>query len=357
MDRLVRSRHLLPLTALALIVLLDLVIGRGHGIIGLLVMAPLVAATSVGRRATATYGAAAFAAAALLGWYDRMYEADAVTAQVVRLVGLAVGTVVAVVACTLRLRREAQLARARAEVAATRGSAQLAERLQLSLLTDPPATPGLDMAVRYLPAVRHAQVGGDWYDAFPLGCGSTMLVIGDVAGHDTTAAATMAQARGVLRGIAQSVVESPAGVLGALDRALGRLGVDTLITLVVATAEVRPDGAVVVRWSNAGHPPPAVLRADGTAELLQPAPNRLIGAGPVWRDDHTEVLRPGDTLLLYTDGLVERRGVPLDDSIDWLAGRLTALAGRPLEELCDALLAGMPGRVADDVALLAVRVG
>ena len=357
MDRLVRSRHLLPLSALLLVVVLDVVIGRGHGITGLLVTAPLVAATAVGRRATAAYGAAAFAAGVLLGFYDRMYDGDALTAQVVRLAGLAAGTAVALVACTLRLRREVALSQARAEAAAARGSVQVAEQLQRSLLTDPPATPGLDMAVRYLPAVRHSQVGGDWYDAFPLACGSTMLVIGDVAGHDIGAAATMAQARGVLRGIAQSVVESPAGVLGALEGALSTLGIDTLITVVVATAEVRSDGTAAVRWSNAGHPPPAVLRADGSAELLEPAPNRLVGAGPVWRDDHAVLLCPGDTLLLYTDGLVERRGVPLDDGLAWLTGQLRALAARPLEQLCDGLLGGMSGRLADDVAVLAVRVG
>jgi phosphoserine phosphatase RsbU/P len=355
-DRLLRTRHLLPGSVLLVVVVLDLALGRSQGIGGLLVAAPLISATALGRRATVGYGVAALAAGVLLGVYNRSYDGDALAAQVVRLSGLAAGTVLAVVACTLRLRREALYARARAETAAARSSVQLAEKLQRSLLTDPPDVPRLRLAVRYLPAVEHAQVGGDWYDAFPLACGSTMLVIGDVAGHDMAAAATMAQARGVLRGIAHSVAESPSGVLAALEGALTQLGVDTLITLVVASVAERPDGSVGVRWSNAGHPPPALLRADGSVVLLEHTPDRLLGAGPVWREDHEIALTTGDTLLLYTDGLVERRGVPLDDGLTWLTDRLGALAGRPLEPLCDELISGMSGRLADDVAVLAVRV-
>jgi sigma-B regulation protein RsbU (phosphoserine phosphatase) len=230
--------------------------------------------------------------------------------------------------------------------------------LQRSLLTDPPAVPGLELAVRYLPAVRHAQVGGDWYDAFPLPDGSTMLVIGDVAGHDVSAAAAMSQARGVLRGIASTVAASPAGVLSCLDESLQRLGVRTLVTAAVAAVSAGAgDGSARLCWSNAGHPPPVLASPDGTVSVLERPANRLLGVSrSAPRFDHEIPLAPGDTLVLYTDGLVERRGLPLDDGTAWLVRELGALAGEPLERLCDVLLAGMPGPREDDVAILAVRV-
>jgi serine phosphatase RsbU (regulator of sigma subunit) len=213
------------------------------------------------------------------------------------------------------------------------------------------------MAARYLPAARNAQVGGDWYDAFPLPCGATMLVIGDVAGHDVAAAATMAETRGVLRGIAQTGTGGPAATLRALDGALERLGGGTPITAVAATVAPGPHGGTLLRWSNAGHPAPALTCADGTVEVLERAPELLLGVdADAPRRDHELLLHPGDTLLLYTDGLIERRGVPLDEGTAWLARALAALAGRPLPELCDTLLADVPGRLADDVAVLAARI-
>ena len=159
--------------------------------------------------------------------------------------------------------------------------------------------------MRYLPAARHAQVGGDWYDAFPVPDGSTMLVIGDVAGHDAPAAATMSQARGVLRGIAQSVVGSPAAVLTVLDHAFANLQMDTLVTAIVATVDVRGGDEVTLRWSNAGHPAPVLVCADGSTVLLDRTPDRLLGvsAGNE-RHDHMVTLHPGETVLFYTDGLV-----------------------------------------------------
>lgn len=355
MHRLARSRHAFPLAVLVLVVLLDLMAGRGHGVTGLLVMTPLVAATALGRRATGWYGVAALAVAALLGLYDGQYAPDARGAAVIRFFGLAFGTGLALLACTMRLRREADYAAARAEAVAARSSVELAERLQRSLLTDPPTVPGVQLSVRYLPAVVHAEVGGDWYDAFRLPCGGTMLVIGDVAGHDVAAATTMAQVRGILRGIAQTVTESPAAVLDSLDRALAVFGVDTLVTLVVATLRPLEDGTSVLNWSNAGHPAP-VLSAGGTARLLEHPADRLLGTGePCTRADHQVALRPEDTLVFYTDGLVERRGAGLDEGTAWLLDRVTALAGQPLEFLSDGLLAGLDARL-DDIAVLAVRI-
>jgi sigma-B regulation protein RsbU (phosphoserine phosphatase) len=355
--RRVSRRHLLPIGVLVFCTVVDLVSGPEQVLIGLLAMGPLVAAILLGRVATIGYSLGAVALAVLLGVHGDQYSADNVLAQSLRILGVVLSGVIAVVACTLRLRREAVLARLNTEAATSRAAVQLAASLQRSLLTEPPTVPGLEMAVRYLPAMRHAQVGGDWYDAFPLADGATMLVIGDVAGHDVAAAATMAQARGVLRGIASTVEGAPAAVLSAMDRALLQLRVDTLVTLTAAAVRPGPDGATQFTWSNAGHPPPVLLRADGDVEVLRRRTDLLLGISPrAPRTDHDVLLAPGDTVVLYTDGLVERRGSTLDEGTDWLVAALTPLAGHPLEQLCDVLLDGMAGAVPDDVALLAVRV-
>jgi serine phosphatase RsbU (regulator of sigma subunit) len=255
------------------------------------------------------------------------------------------------------MRREQQLARLSVQAAADRSALNTAEALQRSLLGDPPSVDGLDTAARYLPASRHAQVGGDWYDAFALPDGTTMLVIGDVAGHDAPTAATMAQVRGMLRALASTTAGSPATVLSALDQVLADLDQHTLVTVAVATLDRHADGTATLCWSNAGHPPPVLVCADGRALLLERTPERLLGVAPgVHRSDHQVPLAPGDTLLLYSDGLVERRGAPLDDGFAWVVEEARSLGGQPLDRLCDDLLAVLGGRVDDDVALLAVRL-
>jgi phosphoserine phosphatase RsbU/P len=357
-----RARHALPMAVLALFTLLDLVAGRDQQVLSLVVIAPLVAATTLGRRATVGYTVLALVVAALLGIYDRQYTAEALAAQLIRLFGVGLGGVVAVVACTLRLRREQDLRRLSAQAATTRAAVQVAEVLQRNLLGPPPRVAHLETAVRYLPATRHAEVGGDWYDAFPAPDGTTMLVIGDVAGHDAPAAAVMAQTRGMLRAVAQSVGGSPAAVLDALDRAFANLELNTLVTVAVATIDLRPvaagtPGPVALRWSNAGHPPPVLVCADGTIRLLERTPNRLLGvSADADRCDHEISLGPGDTLVLYTDGLVERRTVPLDDGTARLLRELARIGHEPLERLCDDLLTEMGTDLDDDVALLAVRL-
>jgi serine phosphatase RsbU (regulator of sigma subunit) len=189
-----------------------------------------------------------------------------------------------------------------------------------------------------------------------------MLVIGDVAGHDAPAAAVMAQTRGMLRAVAQSVVGSPADVLTAMDRAFENLKMHTLVTVAVAALDLRSltsgePGPVSLRWSNAGHPPPALICADGTVQLLERTPNRLLGVSPdAVRVDHEVLLNPGDTLLLYTDGLVERRTVPLDDGTAWLVHELGAIGRAPLDGLCDGLATQMGRDLDDDVAFMAVRL-
>ena len=236
----------------------------------------------------------------------------------------------------------------------------IAEALQLSLLTEPPEPDHLEIVVRYLPAASQAQVGGDWYDAFLLGDGRTALVIGDVTGHDRHAAAAMAQVRNVLRGVAHSRQDPPAAVLSALDRAMQDLEVDTLATAVLATVEQSAEDAARglrrLRWSNAGHPPPLLISPEGGVTVLEREPDLLLGLDPsAPRADHVQELRPGATVVLYTDGLIERRGATLDEGTAWLVDAVSRWADLPLQELCDRLLAELDGAVDDDVALLVVR--
>jgi sigma-B regulation protein RsbU (phosphoserine phosphatase) len=351
-----RIQRALPLGVLVLVAALDIVLGPDRVVLTLVVIAPLVAATARGRRATIAYGALAVVVGALLGVYDQQYTAGELPAQVIRLCGITAGTGAAVVACTLRLRREAEVVRLGKEAAAGRAALDTARTLQRHLLGAPPELPTLQSAARYLPASRHAQVGGDWYDGFALPDGGTVLVIGDVAGHDAEAAA-MAETRGMLRAIARTTASSPASMLTSLDRVLTGLRTPPLISVVVATVEGGA-GAVTLRWSNAGHPPPVLVHGTGTTEVLGRSPERLLGiATPAARrTDHQRRLHPGDTLLFYTNGLVERRHWTLDEGTEWLVGRLEQRGREPLDELCDGLLAELGDGIDDDVAILAVRV-
>ncbi len=238
---------------------------------------------------------------------------------------------------------------------------KVAETLQHSLLSPPPQTDELEIAVRYRPAAVYQQVGGDWYDAFPQPDGGTLLVIGDVVGHDVDAAAAMGQIRSILRGIAYDRPESPAQVLARVDRVLDGLHVGTMATALVARIE-RPAqparaGLRTLRWSSAGHLPPALLRPDGTVRLLDSAPERLLGAECTASRSNAEVtLHCGDTVVFYTDGLVEHGHSGIDDGLARLCAELAPLADVPVEELCDQLLDRIvTGRADDDIALLAVR--
>jgi glutathione peroxidase len=140
------------------------------------------------------------------------------------------------------------------------------------MLTAPPEPDHSEIVVRYVPAAAGAEIGGDWYDAFLQPDGATVLAIGDVVGHDSRAAASMGQLRGLLRGISYSRCASPAEVLQELDRAMEGLALETMATAVVARLEQTDDerrrGVSRVRWSNAGHPPPMVITVDGRATTL-----------------------------------------------------------------------------------------
>jgi hypothetical protein len=224
------------------------------------------------------------------------------------------------------------------------------EALQRSLLTAPPRGAELDVAVRYQPAARVAQVGGDWYDAFAGPDGVLTLVVGDVTGHDRRAAATMAQVRNLLRGVAYAGSASPARNLAALDRAMAGLELGDFATAVLAELD-----GTTLRWSNAGHLPPAVLAPDGSVRLLATPPEPLLGLRAPQRADHAAQLEPGSAVVLYTDGLVERRDEPLDRGLERLSASLAGLRGLDAEAICDRLLAQLGNRRDDDVALLVVR--
>ncbi len=241
----------------------------------------------------------------------------------------------------------------------------LAEGLQRSLLTEPPSPDHLQIEVRYEPAAEAARVGGDWYDAFLQPDGATVLVIGDVVGHDVSAAAEMGQVRSILRGIAVATGEGPAELLRTVDRAMRTLQTASIATGVVARLEQTEDDLARhrtrVRWSNAGHPLPMLLRADGTVEALSSGQtDPLLGVMPDEpRHESVVVLERDSTLLLYTDGLVERRDMPVREGMARLQELLAELAPQQLElsALCDELLARvLPGRREDDVALVAVRL-
>ncbi|RZU33730.1 PP2C family protein-serine/threonine phosphatase [Blastococcus saxobsidens] len=239
----------------------------------------------------------------------------------------------------------------------------LAEGLQRSLLTPPPEPDHLQIVVRYVPAGQAAQVGGDWYDALMQPTGATVLVIGDVVGHDIQAAAAMGQIRSIVRTLGALDDDGPAAVLRATEEVMATLGSGILATTVVArleqTEEERSLGLTRLRWSNAGHPPPATIARDGAVQLLSTGHTDLmLGVDPAAPRRESQVTLGRDSVVvLYSDGLVERRDADLDRGLARLQAILADLAGRELEELCDELLARMlPGTPDDDVALVAVRL-
>jgi len=230
----------------------------------------------------------------------------------------------------------------------------VAETLQGALLTALPVVDPYQVAAHYRPADTGKQVGGDWYDAVPGPPGRLTAVIGDVAGHDMAAAARMGQLRSMFRAYAVDRDESPSALLRRLDAANHRLGDPSIATAVVAMLDTT-DGGHRLRWSNAGHPPPVLIRPDGQVQSLT-GHDILIGVRQyARRHTWTCPVPPGATVLLYTDGLVERRGRSLDDGIAQLCGRLAGIGGGSLAEVLTAATGPDPEQT-DDVAVLAIRV-
>jgi serine phosphatase RsbU (regulator of sigma subunit) len=236
----------------------------------------------------------------------------------------------------------------------------MSETLQDSLLTQAVQPPYLHVAVRYQSSIAQAHIGGDWYDAFLLPDGRLTVAVGDVSGHDRNAAAAMAQLRNLLRGIAFTVQSPPSKILTGLGAAMSGLPVDAYATVVLAQIEQDEQqarlGLRTLRWSNAGHPPPVLLTADGAVRLLQTPPETLLGTrGTSARSDHTVTLEPGASVVFYTDGLIERRHITLDDGLDHLSRVLAGAQHLDAEELCDHLLRHLAADAEDDIALTVVR--
>jgi PAS domain S-box-containing protein len=233
--------------------------------------------------------------------------------------------------------------------------------LQRSLLPALPAVSGLQLAARYLPSSASTDVGGDWFDVLPLPDDAIGLAVGDVMGHDLNAAAAMGQLRSVLRSYAWEG-GSPGTVLDRLDRLVRGLGMAQLATCVYARLEpANPDGGRVLRWANAGHPPPLVRLPDRTVRTLNHGHGWLIGITTPRADKPRSEARieipPDSTLVLYTDGLVEGRGRDIDDGIDRLHALLAdADPGLAIDELAELLAStAPPGERDDDICLLLVR--
>jgi serine phosphatase RsbU (regulator of sigma subunit) len=232
--------------------------------------------------------------------------------------------------------------------------------LQSALLPDLPASECLELAARYRPAATRDQVGGDWYDVVVAPSGATSLMIGDVVGHDIAAAAVMGQLRTMLRTIAWTLGDAPAAQVQRLDRAMQDLAVDAMATLVYARVEPEDgsDGRTL-HWTNAGHPPPLLVTSDGVVTFLdEGAPDLVVGVQPdTERTDDTVVLPRGSTLLLYTDGLVERRGETITVGLDRLADAAHRHQALDVDDFLDAILGDLLGQeLADDVAVLAVHL-
>ena len=235
------------------------------------------------------------------------------------------------------------------------GERHIAHTLQRSMLTTQlPEIEGVELAVRYLPSSSDAEVSGDWYDVIPLPDGRVGVVIGDVVGRGVDAAATMSQLRTALRAYAVEGLE-PAEVVAKLHRLVDHLRVGLSTTLVYLDLD---PFALELRYVSAGHLPVAHAPAKGAPRFLAGARSPPLGAAPTHAPIPQEriVLEPGDVLLLYTDGLVERRDAAIDARLEALRAAM-ADTPRDLDALLRQLTASLAhdGVRTDDIALLALR--
>ena len=231
----------------------------------------------------------------------------------------------------------------------------IAQTFQRSLLPERlPEIPGLSVAARYLPAGEETRVGGDWYDVLELPGDSVGLVMGDVVSHGIRAASTMGQIRSAIRAYALDR-ESPGGTLTKLNTVMRGLDQRETATAVYSALDLVKR---TFRFASAGHPPPLVIDPAGSARFLEEGRSVPLGAhaGTHYREAVVQ-LEPGSTIVLYTDGLIERRGSSLNEGLERL---VSEASGRPAdpESLCDRLIGSLVGKEPppDDVALLAAHV-
>ncbi len=230
----------------------------------------------------------------------------------------------------------------------------VARTLQRAILPELlPAFASLQFVGRYLPAEVGIDVGGDWYDAFPLSDGTVALVVGDVTGHGLDAAATMAQLRNMLRAYAFGGA-GPAEAMRRLDEVLVTTGSDQYATCLYATFD--PTSRRIT-WSNAGHHAPVIVDPDGTARAMVMRHDPLLGFG----GEHSEIhgfLEPGTRLVMFTDGLIERRSSTIDEGLERLVGALDGRTPEDLEEMGDQIIRATSADVLreDDLCLLLVAL-
>ncbi|GLX01892.1 SpoIIE family protein phosphatase [Microtetraspora sp. NBRC 16547] len=232
------------------------------------------------------------------------------------------------------------------------------ETMQRHLLPPMPEVDDLQMTARYIAAPHASEVGGDWYDVFVLADGVSALVIGDVIGHDLTAAAQMSQIRNMLRAYAWEYGGPPSLVVDRLDRALPHISTATLATLVFARVEGPEGGPWRLHWTSAGHPPPLLVTNDGKVSFLEDGQGLMLGTDMTTkRPDAAAPLPPRATLVLYTDGLIESPYESIDHGMANLGRHAASLARRPLSVFCDQLISrARPADNEDDIALLALRL-
>ena len=243
------------------------------------------------------------------------------------------------------------------EIVASAAGAELGFALQhLMLPAEVPAAVRqmIQVAVRYQPASDALRVGGDWYDVAHLGHGRIAVAVGDVVGHGVQAAAVMGQLRSALSALIIADV-GPSAAMTALDRVARHIPGAMTSTAVKVVIDLELDLAV---YSSAGHLPPLILRNGGTVEALNHGlgPPLAVTETVARRPMGTATLTAGDTLVLYTDGLIERRGEALDRGIARLAATLIRHRELEVEALADQLLTELPPQsMRDDIALTILR--
>jgi PAS domain S-box-containing protein len=236
--------------------------------------------------------------------------------------------------------------------------------LQRSLLPEVPSIKGLSIATRYLPANTAADVGGDFYEVMELPGGSYGVAVGDIIGHDLTAAAAMGQLRILLRTLAwdrssDGAVADPAEVLSRADEIMQSLRIAPLATALFARLDppAGPDASWLLTSSNAGHPPLLVRAPDGSVTTVGAASDVLLGVAAVGRTSESCRLEPGTVLVAFTDGLVETPGGNLGVALSELEAVLSGYpVGTTPGVIVEALTARLGGSLRDDVALLAIGI-
>ncbi|MFD1313329.1 PP2C family protein-serine/threonine phosphatase [Streptomyces kaempferi] len=233
---------------------------------------------------------------------------------------------------------------------------RVALTLQEAMLHSPHLARHRDIAVRYLPAAGSLNVCGDWYEVVDLSESRFAVAVGDVVGHGLEAAAVMGRLRSALSASVRAV-EGPAKALDCLG--LYARDIEGALATTVAQAFVDTHDRRIT-YSSAGHPPPVLLHQDGTCNLLDQATDPPLGARPehVPRPQADLPYTPGDTFVLYTDGLIERRGEDIDVSLQRLTDALAPYTRHHPEPLADALLAhlGVSSGACDDLALIVLRL-